>query len=136
MQRRVSAIVLKDNMVLLVKLKEQDRLLPRATWVFPFVPLTEDSSPRKEISEFLARLNISSKLTDKVFKYNPSEYPKLTYFLYVANYKDGEPDVSSLFQAYKWVPIKEITAYSTSFMDTTVSNYLNEIADKAEKFKE
>lgn len=133
MSKRASAVILKGGSVLLVKLKEQDKLLPRATWVFPFIPIAEGSSPRKEINDFLAKLNVRYRLTDKVFKYNPSEYPKLTYFLYVAEYSSGDPEVGSFFQAYKWVPIREITAYSTSFMDDAVSKYLNEIAEKAEK---
>jgi hypothetical protein len=136
MQRRASAIVLKNDMVLMVKLKEQDRLLPRATWVFPFIIINDDSSPRKAVNDFLNLLNIEYSLTEKVFKYNPSENPKLTYFLYVAEYSRGEPEVSSFFQAYKWVPIRDITAYSTSFMDSSVSSYLNELAEKAEKFEE
>lgn len=134
MQRRVSAIVVRDNRVLLVKLKEQDKLLPRATWVFPFLVIAEDSSPRKELNDFLIRLSLSYKLSEKVFKYNPSENPKLTYFSYVADYVDGEPEVGQFFQAYKWVPINDITAYSTSFMDDNVSKYLNEVSQKAEKF--
>ncbi len=136
MQRRASVIVLKDNLVLLVKLKEQDKLLPRATWVFPFLNITDDSSPRKEINDFLSYMRINYKLTDQVFKYAPSENPKLTYFVYVADYVKGEPEISRFFQSYKWVPIKDIVAYSTSFMDDHVSKYLNEIAEKTEKFKD
>ncbi len=135
MQRRASIIVLKDNLVLLVKLKDQDKLLPRATWVFPFINLTEESSPRKEINDFLGGMMVSYKLTDRVFKYVPSENPKLTYFVYVADYIKGGPEVSHFFQSYKWVPIKDIVAYSTSFMDDHVSKYLNEVAEKREKFK-
>ncbi len=134
MQRRASVIVLKDNLVLLVKLKEQDRLLPRATWVFPFLNLLDESSPRKEINDFLNSIKISYKLSDKVFKYSPSENPKLIYFVYVADYVKGEPDTARFFQSYKWVPIKDIVAYSTSFMDGHVSKYLSEVAEKLEKF--
>ena len=134
MQRRVSAIIIRKNMVLLVKLKEQDKFMPRATWVFPFLPVPEDSSPRKELNDFLNKLGIEYVLTEKVFKYSPSENPKLTYYLYVTDYTRGEPEVASFFQAYKWVPIKDITAYSTSFMDGNVSKYLNEVAEKSEKF--
>ena len=134
MQRRASVIVLKDNLVLLVKLKEQDRLLPRETWVFPFLNLLDESSPRKEINDFLNSIKVSYKLSDKVFKYSPSENPKLVYFVYVADYVKGEPDMSRFFQSYKWVPIKDIVAYSTSFMDDHVSKYLNEVAEKLEKF--
>jgi hypothetical protein len=72
-------------------------------------------------------------MTDKVFKYSPSENPKLNYFLYVVKYSSGDPDVTSSFQTYKWVKINDITAYSTSFMDGNVSKYLNEIVEKNEK---
>ncbi|MCL4400765.1 MAG: hypothetical protein M1348_01865 [Candidatus Parvarchaeota archaeon] len=133
MERRISAIILRNNTVLLVKLKEQDKLMPRATWVFPFLSLSEDTSPRRELNNFLNKLVVKYALTEKIFKYNPSENPKLTYYLYVAEYRGGEPEVSTFFQAYKWVPIKDITAYSTSFMDGNVSKYLNEIAEKEEE---
>ncbi len=133
MYRRVSAAVLKGDQVLLVKLKEQGRLMPRATWVFPFTELDEDSSPRKEINEFITKLSIKYGSINKVFSYTPTESPKLTYFLYIMEYSGGEPEVSKFFQAYKWVPIKDITAYSTSFMDSGVSKYLNDAADRAAK---
>ncbi|MCL5009422.1 MAG: hypothetical protein M1433_00340 [Candidatus Parvarchaeota archaeon] len=133
MNRRVSAAVIRGNNILLVKLKEQDRLMPRATWVFPFMELDEDSSPRKEINEFISKFGLKYSVTGKVFTYTPTESPKLTYFLYVLEYLGGEPEVSRFFQAYKWVPIKDITAYSTSFMDGEVSKYLNEISYKEEK---
>ena len=135
MFRRVSAIVLKENMVLLVKMKEQDRLLPRASWVFPFLQLTDDSSPRREVNTLLNNLGVEYELSQKTFNYSPSENPKLNYVVYVAKYRDGEPEVGKMFQTYKWVPIKDITAYSTSFMDGNVAKYLNEIADKAERFE-
>jgi hypothetical protein len=133
MYRRVSAAILKGDQVLLVKLKEQDRLMPRATWVFPFMELDEDSSPRKEINDFTAKLGIKYDSINKVFSYTPTESPKLTYFLYILGYASGEPEVSKFFQAYKWVSIKDITAYSTSFMDSEISKYLNDVADHAAK---
>ena len=135
MFRRVSAIVLKENMVLLVKMKEQDRSLPRASWVFPFLQLTDDSSPRREVNTLLNNLGVEYELSQKTFNYSPSENPKLNYVVYVAKYRDGEPEVGKMFQTYKWVPIKDITAYSTSFMDGNVAKYLNEIADRAERFE-
>ncbi len=133
MLRRVSALVLKGGNVLMVKLKSQDRLMPRATWVFPYLEISEDMSPRREITTLLNGFSMEYDITGKVFKYSPSENPKLTYYLYVVLYKKGEPDVLRVFQAYKWVPIRDITAYSTSFMDGNVSKYLNEVADKLEK---
>ncbi|MCL4406699.1 MAG: hypothetical protein M1573_01505 [Candidatus Parvarchaeota archaeon] len=133
MLRRVSALIIRDDFVLLVKLKEQDRLIPRATWVFPFIDLDPDASPRKAISDMLSKFKIDYSMTDKVFKYSPSENPKLNYFLYVVKYSSGDPDVTSSFQTYKWVKINDITAYSTSFMDGNVSKYLNEIVEKNEK---
>ncbi|MCW1294025.1 MAG: hypothetical protein OH316_00930 [Candidatus Parvarchaeota archaeon] len=128
--RRVSVIILREDQVLLVKLKDIDRALPRSTWVFPFLDLGEGDSPRKLMGDLLTSLNISFEIEDKVFKYVPSENPKLNYIVYVVSYKNGEPDVSRYFQTYKWVNIKDITAYSTSFMDANVVSYLNSIADK------
>ncbi len=133
MLRRVSALILRDNSVLLVKLKNQDRLMPRATWVFPYLDISDDVSPRREITALLNEFSVEYDLSGKVFKYSPSENPKLTYFLYVVSYKRGDPEVSKTFQAYKWVPIRDITAYSTSFMDGNVSKYLNEVADKFDR---
>lgn len=126
MSKRVSALVIKQNKVLMVKLKEQDRYMPRATWVFPFIELTEDNSPRREILKLMQSFSIGVKLTGKVFNYYPSENPKLQYFLYVMDYADGEPEVMSHFQSYKWVQISDITSYSTSFMDNNVSKFLEE----------
>ena len=57
MLRRVSALIIRDDFVLLVKLKEQDRLIPRATWVFPFIDLDPDASPRKAISDMLSKFD-------------------------------------------------------------------------------
>ncbi len=128
MPRRVSALVLRGNQVLMVKLKEQDKYMPRATWVFPFLDLDEDHSPRREIISLMNRFKIEVSLTEKVFKYYPSENPKLLYFLYVMEHIKGEPEVMSVFQSYKWVPITDITAYSTSFMDNNVSKFLEEKA--------
>lgn len=135
MYRRSAAIVLKDDMVLLVKLKEQDRLLPRATWVFPYLELKEVDSPRKTVNDMLLTFNLKYDLTDKLFRYSPSENPKINYITYVAKYIDGEPDVGNLFQTFKWVQVSDITTYSTSFMDGNVARYLNELKDKIDKFK-
>ncbi len=135
MLRRVSALVIKQNMVLLVKLKDQDRMLPRATWIFPTVSITEDDSPRRVINILLDRIGIDYKLKGDTFRYVPAENPKLSYVLYAVDYVKGEPDVASLFQTYKWVQIRDIVAYSTSFMDANISKYLNGIADTAEKFR-
>ena len=126
MPKRVSALVIRDNKVLMVKLKEQDKYMPRATWVFPFVELSEESSPRREIISLINSFSIDVKLTGNVFNYYPSENPKLQYFLYVMDYSNGEPEVMKHFQSYKWVPISDITAYSTSFMDTKVARFLEE----------
>ncbi len=136
MNRRASAAILKKDQVLLVKLKDKDKFMPRATWVFPFIELDEDSSPRKEINEFVSDLNIKYSTIVRIFNYIPTESPKLTYFLYVLEYSGGEPEVSRLFQTYKWVSIKDITAYSTSFMDREVSKYLDEVADRVAKGSE
>ncbi len=133
MARRVSALVIKDDYVLLVKLKEQDKLMPRATWVFPFVDIDQDTSPRMAISDLLSKFKIDYSMGEKVFKYSPSENPKLNYFLYIIEYESGDPDVTSAFQTYKWVKITDITAYSTSFMDGNVSKYLNERSERTEK---
>ena len=126
MAKRVSALVIKGNKVLMVKLKTQDKYMPRATWVFPFLELDEDKSPRREIISLIQKFSIEFNLTGKVFKYYPSENPKLLYFLYVMEHLNGEPEVLSFFQSYKWVPISDITSYSTSFMDNNVSRFLEE----------
>jgi hypothetical protein len=131
MFKRASVIILKKDAVLLVKLKEQDKLLPRASWVFPFLNISEDESPRKNINDFLSRIGLKYTLSQRIFKYNPSENPKISYIVYVADYLSGEPEISGFFQAYKWVNIHDITAYSTSFMDGEISKYLNDIASKA-----
>lgn len=128
MQKRVSALVIRDNKVLMVKLKEQDRYMPRATWVFPFLELNEGSSPRREIIQLMHSFSIDVNLTGKVFSYYPSENPKLQYFLYVMDLVKGEPEVMAYFQTYKWVPILDITSYSTSFMDNNVSKFLEQKA--------
>ena len=128
MAKRVSALVIRGNKVLMVKLKEQDKYMPRATWVFPFLDLDEEKSPRREIISLMEKFNIKVNLTGKVFKYYPSENPKLLYFLYVMEHVNGEPEVLSFFQSYKWVPMADITAYSTSFMDNNVSRFLEEKA--------
>ena len=130
MFRRASVIILKKGSVLLVKLKEQDKLLPRASWVFPFLNIGEEDSPRKVINDFLGKTGLKYAIDQKIFKYNPSENPKLSYIVYVANYLGGEPEISGFFQSYKWVKIQDITAYSTSFMDGGISKYLNDIASK------
>ncbi|MCL4399345.1 hypothetical protein M1293_02450 [Candidatus Parvarchaeota archaeon] len=127
MQRRAAALVLKGDMVLMVKLKDQDRLMPRATWVFPFVDISEDDSPRREVNNLLSSLGIDYSMTNEVFKYSPSENPKLLYLLYVTKYNGRDPEVGHLFQTYKWVSVSDITAYSTSFMDGNVSKYLEKI---------
>ncbi|MGC8516463.1 MAG: hypothetical protein ACP5MT_01025 [Candidatus Acidifodinimicrobium sp.] len=132
--RRVSVIILKGDQVLLVKLKEMDRALPRSTWVFPFLNLSEGDSPRKAMGDLLTNLSISFDIQDKIFRYVPSENPKLNYIVYVVSYKSGDPDVSKYFQTYKWVNIKDITAYSTSFMDSNITAYLNDVAERYAKF--
>ncbi|MCL5420637.1 MAG: hypothetical protein M1284_02705 [Candidatus Parvarchaeota archaeon] len=128
MAKRVSALVVRENKVLMVKLKESDKYMPRATWVFPFLDLSEDSSPRREILYLMEKFDIKVNLSGRVFKYYPSENPKLLYFLYVMEHVSGEPEVLSFFQSYKWVPITDITSYSTSFMDNNVSKFLEEKA--------
>jgi hypothetical protein len=128
MPKRVSALVIRDNKVLMVKLKEQDRYMPRASWVFPFLELGEENSPRREILSLMQKLSVEVRLIGKVFNYYPSENPKLHYFLYVMDYVNGEPEVLSFFQSYKWVQISDITSYSTSFMDNNVSKFLEERA--------
>ena len=128
MPKRVSALVIRDNKVLMVKLKEQDRYMPRASWVFPFLELSEENSPRREILSVMQKLSVEVRLIGKVFNYYPSENPKLHYFLYVMDYVNGEPEVLSFFQSYKWVQISDITSYSTSFMDNNVSKFLEERA--------
>lgn len=102
MTKRVSALVLRGNKVLMVKLKDQDRYMPRATWVFPFLELEEDKSPRREIISLMERFGIETRLSGKIFRYYPSENPKLFYFLYVIEHVKGEPEVMSAFQSYKW----------------------------------
>ncbi len=133
MYRRTAVIILKGNKVLLVKLKEQDRMLPRATWVFPYIELKEMDSPRKSVNDILLKMGLKFSMTDKVFKYSPSENPKINYITYVVNCDGGEPDVSDSFQTFKWVEIGDIVAYSTSFMDGNVSKYLNNLKEKMDK---
>ncbi|EFD93008.1 MAG: hypothetical protein BJBARM5_0262 [Candidatus Parvarchaeum acidophilus ARMAN-5] len=133
MPKRVSALIIRDDKVLMVKLKTQDRYMPRATWVFPFIELSEDNSPRREILLLIKNFSIDVRLTGKFFNYYPSENPKLQYFLYVMDYLKGEPEVMSNFQAYKWVQISDITSYSTSFMDNNVSKFLDEKAKEYNK---
>ena len=69
MAKRVSALVMRGNKVLMVKLKEQDKYMPRATWVFPFIDLDEEKSPRREILSLMEKFKISVNLTGKVFQY-------------------------------------------------------------------
>ena len=127
MNRRVSVIILRGKDILLVKLKDIDKALPRSSWVFPFLELGENESPRKAFNDLLHEFGINYSIRKEIFKYTPSENPKLLYIVYVVDYIGGEPDVSKRFQTYKWVPINEITTYSTSFMDANISRYLNEI---------
>ncbi|MDP8012496.1 MAG: NUDIX domain-containing protein [Nanoarchaeota archaeon] len=133
MNRRASVIILRDKEVLLVKLKDLDKALPRSTWVFPFVELEENESPRKAINDLLREFGINYSLRKEIFKYVPSENPKLNYVVYVVDYAGGEPNVTARFQTYKWVKAEDIIAYSTTFMDTNISNYLKEIASKPEE---
>jgi hypothetical protein len=130
MNKRVSVILLKGKEVMLVKLKEPDRMLPRATWVFPFVQLPEDESPRKALNDLLKSFDVSYAIRDKVFKYSPSENPKINYIVYVVDFESGEPDISSLFHTYKWVSVSDIAAFSTSFADANIAAYLNRIGSE------
>lgn len=130
MNKRVSVIILRGKDVLLVKLKDIDKALPRSSWVFPFLELQENESPRKAFNDLLHEFGINYSIRKETFKYTPSENPKLFYIVYVVDYIGGEPDVSREFQTYKWVPINEITTYSTSFMDANISRYLNDIASQ------
>jgi hypothetical protein len=69
MPKRVSALIIRDDKVLMVKLKTQDRYMPRATWVFPFIELSEDNSPRREILLLIKNFSIDVRLTGKFFNY-------------------------------------------------------------------
>ena len=135
MYRRTAVIILKENRVLMVKLKEQDRF-PRATWVFPYTDLKETDSPRKTVNDMLLKMGLRFSMTEKVFRYSPSENPKINYITYIVKYEGGEPDVSDSFQTFKWVELDDIVAYSTSFMDGNVSKYLNEVKEKLSKFSD
>jgi hypothetical protein len=125
--RRAEAILIRSDKILIAKI-ESDPEISRATWVFPFVDLKEDESPRKAIIDLLNNMQVKYRILD-TYQYDHPENPKIKYYAYLVEALDSkEPLLSKPFVSYKWVQKDDIIKYFTSFIDAKLLELIKNIS--------
>ncbi len=127
----VVGILQKDGHVLISKLRNENPLIPRMDWTFPFKKVEESESPRKAISDFFNNeLGLNVKVNRFLIKHNPSENPKIEQYFYELKCNYGNVISSKDFSKFTWIKPTQVLKYFKISINKEIMDYLKFLEKK------